>query len=68
MELLVTSFSGASGSLPASVCSALIVEEGGVFSPRMGRGGGLAVGLRAGVSLSGSLVVGAGVGVPGLEK
>lgn len=43
------------------VCNASMVEDGGVFSPSMGRGAFLVVGRSAGVSLRRSLPAGVGV-------
>ena len=64
IELLVMFESGASVSLGVTMfCRASIVDEGGVFSPRMGLGGGL-VGRMLGVSFPKSLAP--GVGVPDL--
>ena len=42
-------------------CNASIVADGGVFSPRIARGGGREVGRRFGVSLLKSLLLGVGV-------
>lgn len=54
-------FSGVSKSRTGMVCNASIVEEGGVFSPRIGRGPGRLEGRRLGVSLSMSRFDGVGV-------
>lgn len=53
------SLSGGSGT--CIFCSASIVADGGVFSPRMDRVGCLVVGRRVGVSFAGSRSVGVGV-------
>lgn len=60
-ELLVMFENGASVSLGVTMfCRASIVDEGGVCSPRMGLGGGLA-GRMLGVSFPKSLAPGVGV-------
>lgn len=44
-------------------CSASIVVEGGVFSPKIALGGGLEVGRKLGVLLAKSFALGVGVPV-----
>ena len=45
----------------AMFCNAIIVADGGVFSPRIAFGAGLVVGRRFGVSLAKSFALGVGV-------
>ena len=61
-EFLVISFNEESPSFAVDMfCIASIVAEGGVFSPRIAFTGDRGVGLKIGVSLPKSLVLGVGV-------